>query len=164
MVTHPIVIVTAHVRDEEVKSEIDNLFAGKTISGPQTYLEKPVKPQDYVNMVKRELGIEFKENDEIAPAPLETLQTEIRNLLSAADPETLKAALNLLREKKNPKPETRTRKFSNLGKEYAMTEALKKRVLVIDDIDDVLSISKPGSWIRDLRSTLPEMVMKPSTK
>jgi CheY-like chemotaxis protein len=97
----PVVIVTAHARDEGVRKEIDDLFAGKTISGPQVYLEKPVKPQDYVNMVKRELGIETSESTESSkPRPPEDMKHEIERLLSSANPETLAAALKLLQDKK----------------------------------------------------------------
>jgi CheY-like chemotaxis protein len=97
----PVVIVTAHARDQGVRKEIDDLFAGKTISGPQVYLEKPIKPKDYVNMVKRELGIEIPENGENQPAgKKEELQDEIQRLLSSADQNTLAAALKLLRDQK----------------------------------------------------------------
>ena len=95
----PVVIVTAHARDERVRKEIDDLFAGKTISGPQVYLEKPVKPADYVNMVKRELGMEITET----PAPLppsHELLGRVQELLDIADPETLAEALRMLQEKK----------------------------------------------------------------
>ena len=97
----PVVIVTAHARDEGVRKEIDNLFAGKTVSGPQVYLEKPVKPRDYVNMVKRELGIETSESAETSKTPpTEDMKHEIDRLLASADPETLAAALKLLQNKK----------------------------------------------------------------
>jgi len=97
----PVVIVTAHAKDAGVRKEIDDLFAGKTISGPSVYLEKPIKPKDYVNMVKRELGIEIPES---GPGPVaekkEELQEEIQRLLSSADQNTLAAALKLLQDQK----------------------------------------------------------------
>jgi CheY-like chemotaxis protein len=99
----PVVIVTAHAKDEGVRKEVDDLFAGKTISGPQVYLEKPVKPKHYVDMVKRELGIETGVSPEDSkPAPPENMKNEIERLLSSADPDTLAAALKLLQDKKKP--------------------------------------------------------------
>jgi CheY-like chemotaxis protein len=98
----PVVVVTAHARDEGVRKEMADLFAGKTISGPQVYLEKPVKPQDYVNMVKRELGIEVSPPgapEQPAVPPAEEMKKEIERLLGAAHPDTLAAALKILREK-----------------------------------------------------------------
>ena len=94
----PVVIVTGHARDERVRKEIDELFAGKTMSGPQTSLEKPVKPEDYVNVVKRELGIEITESAG-APAPRDGLWEELSRLLEAADPETLAAAMKILKDR-----------------------------------------------------------------
>jgi len=95
----PVIIVTGHARDEKVRKEMDGLFEGKTLSGPRTYLEKPVKPADYVTLIKRELGIET-ENEKTAPGPADKL-TEARRLLETADPDTLAATLELLKKKKS---------------------------------------------------------------
>jgi len=60
----PVVVVTGHARDELGRSDFEEIFSGKTISGPQIYLEKPVKAEQYVNMVKRQLGIAVEEREE----------------------------------------------------------------------------------------------------
>lgn len=81
-----VIIVTAHARDELGKSDLEEILAGKTFSGPQVYLEKPVKAQDYVRMVKRELGISVDESEENTH---QTTRKEIDSLLDDADQPTL---------------------------------------------------------------------------
>lgn len=56
----PVVIVTAHARDEIGKKDLKELFDGKVISGPKVYLEKPVKPQDFVNLIKKSSELKKK--------------------------------------------------------------------------------------------------------
>lgn len=94
-----VIIVTAHVRDDKVRNEMNELFSGATISGPQTYLEKPVYPQDYVDLIKRELGIEVTGPAEV-PKQSEELREEVKKLVAQADQEALAAALKLLKGKK----------------------------------------------------------------
>lgn len=91
----PVVVVTGHARDELGRSDFEEIFSGKTISGPQVYLEKPVKPNDYVNMVKRQLGIEVKEE----PAKPEDIKKNLKQMLDGADEETLKKIKDMLGKK-----------------------------------------------------------------
>jgi CheY-like chemotaxis protein len=91
----PVVVVTGHARDELGRSDFEEIFSGKTISGPQVYLEKPVKPNDYVNMVKRQLGIEVKEE----PARPEDIKKNLKQMLDSADEETLKKIKDMLGDK-----------------------------------------------------------------
>jgi CheY-like chemotaxis protein len=92
----PVVIVTAHARDELGSHDLKEILEGRTIQGPQVYLEKPVRAEDFVGMVKRELGIEA------GPPPSEKsddLKREIQSLLASADPDALKKAADILRQK-----------------------------------------------------------------
>ncbi len=93
----PVVVVSGHANDEKIKRDMEDTFAGKTISGPQVYLEKPVKPQDYVNMVRRELGIQ--EQDAVDTVPVSVKQ-EVKQLLDDSSPEVLGQILEMLKEKK----------------------------------------------------------------
>lgn len=96
----PVIIVTGHARDEKVRKEMDDTFAGKTIQGPQVYLEKPVKPMDFVNIVKRELGIdEVEAAKETSSA--DDIRQQVKELADVSDPEILKDVLQLFMEKKN---------------------------------------------------------------
>jgi len=94
----PVVIVTGHARDELGKKDLAELFEGKTISGPKVYLEKPVKPEDFINMIKKELGIPIQES--ITEFDEKEARKELNELLKEADPQTLRKALNLLKKKK----------------------------------------------------------------
>ncbi len=100
----PVVVVTAHARDELGAKDLQEVLDGKVLSGPQVYLEKPVRAEDFVNMVKRELGIESPEKS--APAEegsTQELKRQIQQLLNSANPEALKEAVKALQSKQaNP--------------------------------------------------------------
>lgn len=82
----PVIIVTAHAKDELGKGDLEEILQGKTFSGRQVYLEKPVKPVDFVRMVKREVGIPVGELPEEQPS---TSREEIDALLDRADQDVL---------------------------------------------------------------------------
>ena len=81
----PVLIVTGHARDELGQADLREL----TMSGPGIYLEKPVKPENYIAAIKKILGLDTSD-DEAKRAEAIELQNELKNLVDAADPETLK--------------------------------------------------------------------------
>ncbi len=89
----PVLIVTAHAKDELGKEDLDDLMENRVMSGPGTYLEKPVSPVSYVRAIQRSLGIEeIKEAvDKIS------LKQELEKNLQGASPEAMKKALAALR-------------------------------------------------------------------
>jgi CheY-like chemotaxis protein len=91
----PVVIVTAHAQDELGQSYFQDVMENRVISGPGVYLEKPVKPLDYVRCVQRALGIEETQDveDKIS------LQEELKEELARAEPHALRRALESLRRK-----------------------------------------------------------------
>jgi len=91
----PVAIVTAHARDELGRSDLEDVMENRVISGPGLYLEKPVKPLDYVRCVQRALGIEETEDDEERI----NLQEELKQHLATAEPHALRRALEALRKK-----------------------------------------------------------------
>ncbi|MHC4127260.1 MAG: response regulator [Planctomycetota bacterium] len=91
----PVLIVTAHARDEMGKADMDDLLADKVISGPGVYLEKPVRPADYVRFVQRALGIE--ETPDLEPRA--SLKEEVEQEIAQADPSALRRALAALKAK-----------------------------------------------------------------
>lgn len=93
----PVVIVTAHARDDLGQSDFQDVMENRVISGPGVYLEKPVKPLDYVRCVQRALGIE--ETKEVEDKV--SLQEELKRQLVNAEPHALRRALESLK-KKNP--------------------------------------------------------------
>jgi two-component system alkaline phosphatase synthesis response regulator PhoP len=93
----PVLIVTAHAQTDMGRHDLADLMENKVISGPGVYLEKPVKPKDYVRSVQRALGIEENGDVETKIGVKEELEREI----DKASPETLRRALDVLRKKKN---------------------------------------------------------------
>ena len=91
----PVVIVTAHAQDELGQNALQDIMENRVVSGPGAYLEKPVKPLDYVRCVQRALGIEETEDvgDKIS------LQEELKQHLAKAEPHALRRALEALKRK-----------------------------------------------------------------
>jgi len=91
----PVLIVTAHAQDELGKGDLQDLLDSRVMSGPGTYLEKPVNPLTYVQSIQRALGIEESEEttDKI------NLKDELQKSLQNATPEALRKALDALKEK-----------------------------------------------------------------
>jgi CheY-like chemotaxis protein len=99
----PVVVVTAHARDELGSKDLREILEGKTISGPHTYLEKPVRAEGFVGMVKRELGIEEHPGSEPAEPALDAnqqrLKEQIKDMVDSADADALKQIADILRSK-----------------------------------------------------------------
>ena len=92
----PFVIVTAHARDDLGKGDLEEILSQKTFSGPQIYLEKPVKPDQYVGFICEQLGVEYKN----APASTdsEELRDELQQLLKGAGSDKLSELARLLKK------------------------------------------------------------------
>ena len=97
----PVLFLTAHAREETVRRDLDaaTALAERTLSGPATYLEKPVTAGTFVNAVAAVLKVELESRETGGPAD-STLRDEIQELLRGADPETLRNTLKALREAK----------------------------------------------------------------
>ena len=92
----PVLIVTAHARDELGQGDLQDLLDNRVMSGPGTYLEKPVNPLTYVQSIQRALGIEETQEtqDKI------NLKDELQKSMQGASAEALKQALEALKKKK----------------------------------------------------------------
>ncbi len=93
----PVLIVTGHAHDDLGKKDLEEILAERSISGPQVYLEKPVRPASYVEAVQKQLGVEEK-----PPSPAESpssLRDEVSRLLEDADPDTIRRIRDLLTRK-----------------------------------------------------------------
>ena len=90
----PILIVTGHARDELGKADLREL----TISGPGIYLEKPVKPKNYIAAIKKLLGMEITEEERSSAHQVE-LQNDLKNFIDQADEETLRKLKDLIKNK-----------------------------------------------------------------
>ncbi len=94
----PVLIVTAHAQDDLGRSDMDDLMQGKVLSGTGVYLEKPVKPLDYVRIVQSALGIAEADHtvDRIS------LKEELERQIQGAEPHALRRALEILKKKPRP--------------------------------------------------------------
>ena len=92
----PVLIVTAHARDEMGQKDLDDLLENRVMFGPGTYLEKPVSPDSYVRAIQRALGID--ESRELEKK--RSLKDELAKSLQAASPEAMRRALEALNKAK----------------------------------------------------------------
>jgi len=90
----PVIIVTGHARDDLGKADLKDL----TMSGPGIYLEKPVKPANYIAAIKKILGMDTTAEEKKAAEAVE-LQNDLKNIIDDADPETLRKLKELLKNK-----------------------------------------------------------------
>jgi CheY-like chemotaxis protein len=89
----PVIIVTGHARDDLGKADLKEL----TMSGPGVYLEKPVKPDNYVAAIKQMLGMDTTEEESELAEQVE-LQSDLKNMIDEADPDTLRKLRDMLRK------------------------------------------------------------------
>ena len=92
----PIMIVTAHARDDLGKTDFDKIFSSKTMVGPLTYLEKPVKPERFLHNVMKILGLTPIE-EETPTEGQDRLRSRITSRLESADLKTLERVIAALR-------------------------------------------------------------------
>ena len=89
----PVLIVTAHARDDLGKGDLQDILDNRVMSGPGIYLEKPVNPLKYVRAIQRTLGIaESKESiDKI------DLKEQLHESIQGASAEALRQAIEVLK-------------------------------------------------------------------
>ncbi len=92
----PVLVVTGHARDDMGKADLKEL----TMSGPGVYLEKPVKPDNYVAAVKKLIGMETTAEEDRA-AHQSQLQNQLKDIIEEADPETLERIKEMLGRRKS---------------------------------------------------------------
>ncbi|NOZ86330.1 MAG: response regulator [Deltaproteobacteria bacterium] len=91
----PVLIVTAHARDDLAREDLKEISPSLTLSGPQVYLEKPVKAGRYVALVKQALGMPVDDGR----LDKENMKNELKKRIDDADPDALQKALALLKNK-----------------------------------------------------------------
>jgi len=98
----PVVIVTAHARDPEVRREVSehaDVLADSVITGPSMYLEKPVTPEKYLRGISDILGVKAElDHTTISADSHAELREEAKNLLDDVDAATLEEVLGRLRQ------------------------------------------------------------------
>ncbi len=91
----PVLIVTGHAHDDLGKVDFDAM----TMQGPGIYLEKPVKPAQYVQSVCKILGIDPPEGYITSEPESGDLKDELKKSMENADPDALQRALDALKKK-----------------------------------------------------------------
>jgi CheY-like chemotaxis protein len=92
----PVLIVTAHAKDELGRKDLDDILDNAVMSGPGTYLEKPVHPESYVRAISRAVGVE----PSTRKTPRADLKEQLEHSMEGAGPEALREALAALRRAK----------------------------------------------------------------
>jgi len=87
----PYIVVTAHARDELGKEDYLKLKADKLLDSAHSFIEKPVKPADYIKSINEILGLSEKPASEI-----EDLRQKIKEKIRGAKKEQLEETLRLL--------------------------------------------------------------------
>jgi CheY-like chemotaxis protein len=92
----PVLIVTAHATDDLGRKDLEDILGRAVMSGPGTYLEKPVDPESYVRAVARAVGVE----PTAQATPRAALKAELEHSVASASPDALREALAVLRRAK----------------------------------------------------------------
>lgn len=93
----PVVIVTAHARDDKGKQDFRDIFENKSFQGPKFYLEKPIDEQAYVRMICDNIGIEYTKSEKTIQKDKQ--RDELESMIKDADPETIAEILRIMKEK-----------------------------------------------------------------
>ena len=94
----PLVIVTGHAQDRDVRRDLDQVMASSVMSGSSMYLEKPVTPQRYLQHICSVLGLDHPANGS-AEQKRDELKRQAEDLLANADADTLAEVLQALQKK-----------------------------------------------------------------
>lgn len=92
----PVLVVTAHARDELGRKDLEEILESAVMSGPGTYLEKPVDPESYVRAICRAVGVDPTTHKTTRGA----LKEELEHSMQGAEPAALREALAALRRAK----------------------------------------------------------------
>ncbi|MGD8412689.1 MAG: response regulator [Candidatus Latescibacterota bacterium] len=92
----PVVVVTAHAKDEFGKADLEKIRAAKTGDGKMVVVEKPIDPVDYVNAIRRALGMDELASE--ATSEKDVLRVKLKEKMKTADREALENALRILEE------------------------------------------------------------------
>ena len=91
----PVLVVTAHARDELGSGSLQDLLDNAVMSGPGTYLEKPINPLSYVRSIQRALGLDESADTEDRLS----LKDELQKTLQGASADALRRALEAVKSK-----------------------------------------------------------------
>jgi two-component system alkaline phosphatase synthesis response regulator PhoP len=97
----PVVLVSAHAKDDLGKKDFDGIMSGETVQAAESYLEKPVKAEIYIDSIKRALGLEHIKTlvtPSLKESTSKIVKDEIKDMLDSVDPGKLEEVLNILKK------------------------------------------------------------------
>ena len=90
----PVIVVTAHARDEMGKTDLEKIKAAKPRAGTMFIVDKPINPPVYVNTVRRALGMPEIEPEVTGEEDI--LKVKLKEKIKSADKKKLEDALKIL--------------------------------------------------------------------
>jgi CheY-like chemotaxis protein len=90
----PVVVVTAHAKDEFGESDLGKIKKAKSEGGTIMVLEKPIQPDVYINTVRRAAGLDELESED--KSEKDVLKVILKEKLKKADKKTLQNVMKLL--------------------------------------------------------------------
>ncbi len=93
----PVIVITAHARDEFASADIKNFNAFTSGLKPKRTIEKPVTPEVLVNTICEILDVEPVETDSsLSSVDLTEDQEKLMKMIKGTDPKTIDQIKNLL--------------------------------------------------------------------
>jgi CheY-like chemotaxis protein len=90
----PVIVVTAHAKDEMGKTDLEKIKAAKPKDGTMFVVDKPIDPPAYVNTVRRALGMFEIELEGTGEEDI--LKVKLKEKIKSADKKKLEDALKIL--------------------------------------------------------------------
>jgi len=90
----PVVVVTAHAKDEMGKGDLAKIEAARPARGVLLMLEKPIQPDAYLKAIRKAAGLEEVEVEETGEQA--TLRKQVAEKIQKASKETLQEVLKIL--------------------------------------------------------------------
>jgi len=90
----PVIVVTAHAKDEFGKGDLEKIKAAKSKDATMMVVEKPIQPAAYINTIRRAVGLEEMESEETGEK--DVLKVRLKEKMKTADKDTLKDVLRIL--------------------------------------------------------------------
>lgn len=93
----PVVVVTAHAKDEFGKSDLKKIKLAKSKGSIMMVIDKPIQPISYINTIRKALGMEEIESEE--KSEKDVLKTQLKERMKTADKKTLEDVMRILDKK-----------------------------------------------------------------
>ncbi len=90
----PVVVVTAHAKDEFGQEDLDRIMAARSDDGTVVVVEKPIQPIPYINTIRSVLGMDELPSEETSEK--DVLKVKLKEKMKSADRKALEDALRIL--------------------------------------------------------------------